>query len=114
MKALVFVEPGKMEIREVSRPVCERGGLLVKVETCGFCGSDLRTYRYGHSRVTPPWIIGHEIAGVVAELGEGVVGFLPGERVAVAPPVYCGTCYYCRQSVFYLCQNSPPAWGSLF
>jgi len=105
LKALFFVSPGKMEIREVPKPVCPDGGMLVKVFACGFCGSDLRTYKSGHPRVNPPWIIGHEIAGVVEEVGRGVKKFQVGDRVAVAPPVYCGKCWYCRRGLFYLCLN---------
>ncbi|HOQ67214.1 MAG TPA: alcohol dehydrogenase catalytic domain-containing protein [Candidatus Atribacteria bacterium] len=105
MKALVFIEPGHMEIREVPKPECPAGGLLVQVKACGFCGSDLRTYRSGHSRVTPPWIIGHEISGIVEEVGKGVNDFKEGDKVAIAPPVYCGKCWYCKRGIYHLCFN---------
>ncbi len=105
MKALVFLEPEKMEIRDVPLPKCPPGGLLIEVKACGFCGSDMRTYKSGHRRVTPPWIIGHEVAGVVREVGDGQNRFKEGDRVAVSPPVYCGKCWYCRRGIFYLCIN---------
>jgi L-iditol 2-dehydrogenase len=105
LKALVFLGPGKMELREVPKPACTPRTMVVKVEACGFCGSDLRTYKSGHHRVNPPWIIGHEVAGVVVEVGKEVQGFREGDRVAVAPPVYCGRCWYCRRGIYYLCVN---------
>ncbi len=79
--------------------------MVVKVMACGFCGSDLRTFKSGHARVNPPWIIGHEIAGVVEEIDPSIIHFRVGDRVAVAPPVYCGKCWYCKRGVFYLCVN---------
>ncbi|MEN3185201.1 MAG: alcohol dehydrogenase catalytic domain-containing protein [Atribacterota bacterium] len=105
MKALVFLGPGKMELQEVTRPECTPTTMVLKVEACGFCGSDLRTYQSGHHRVNPPWIIGHEVAGIVIEVGNKVKGFQEGDRVAVAPPVYCGQCWYCRRGIYYLCIN---------
>lgn len=105
MRALVFLAPGEMEIQNVPDPVCPERGMVVKVEACGICGSDIRTYRSGHPRVTPPWIIGHEVAGTVVEVGKGVRDFQVGDRVAVAPPVYCGKCWYCRRGIYYLCLN---------
>lgn len=92
-----------MEIRDAPEPVCSERGIVVKVEACGICGSDLRTYRNGHPRVTPPWIIGHEVAGVVVEVGKEVKDFKVGDHVAVAPPVYCGRCWYCKRGIYYLC-----------
>ncbi|MGQ9622999.1 MAG: alcohol dehydrogenase catalytic domain-containing protein [Candidatus Caldatribacteriaceae bacterium] len=103
MKALVFLGPGNMEIQNVPRPSCSEEGMVVKVEACGLCGSDLRTYQSGHPRVNPPWVIGHEVAGVVVEVGQRVNSFQEGDRVAVAPPVYCGRCWYCRRGKYYLC-----------
>ncbi len=101
----MFLGPGKLELQDVPKPACPEKGMVVKVEACGICGSDLRTYRHGHPRVNPPWIIGHEVAGVVVEVGRGVKDFQVGERVAVAPPVYCGKCWYCRRGIYYLCIN---------
>lgn len=105
MKALVFLEPGRMEIKRVPMPKCHPKGILLEVKACGFCGSDLRTYKYGHPRLTPPWIIGHEIAGVIKCVGRETKDFHIGERLAVAPPVYCGKCLYCKQGIYNLCLN---------
>lgn len=94
-----------MEIQNVPDPPCPERGMIVEVEACGVCGSDLRTFQSGHPRVTPPWIIGHEVAGVVVEVGKEVRDFQVGDRVAVAPPVYCGKCWYCKRGIYYLCIN---------
>ena len=105
MKALVFLGPGQIELQDVPEPSCSERGMVIRVEACGICGSDLRTYRSGHPRVNPPWIIGHEVAGVVVEVGKGVKDFQVGDQVAVAPPVYCGKCWYCKRGMHYLCIN---------
>ena len=105
MKALVFKGVENLVLEEVETPACPEGGLLLKVKACGFCGSDLRTYHFGHKNVTPPWIIGHEVAGEVVEVGKKVKDFRVGDRLAVAPPVYCGKCYFCQRGLYYLCEN---------
>ncbi len=105
MKALVYKGIKNLVLEEVETPSCPPDGILLRVKACGFCGSDLRTYHSGHQHVNPPWIIGHEVAGVVEEIGEKVDGYKVGDRLAVAPPVYCGKCYFCERGIFYLCEN---------
>ncbi|NQS90376.1 alcohol dehydrogenase catalytic domain-containing protein [Patescibacteria group bacterium] len=105
MKALVFQEPKNILLKEVPVPFCPTDGILLKVKGCGLCGSDLRTYHSGHKNVIPPWILGHEIAGVVEEIGREVKGYKKGDRLAVAPPVYCGKCYFCLRGEYDLCLN---------
>lgn len=74
MKAVVVRAPMEFGVEEVAEPVTPAGGLLLDVKACGLCGSDLRTLRSGHRKVTLPYIIGHEICGVVAETGAGYAG----------------------------------------
>jgi len=105
LKALVYHAIKDFRIEEIEKPVCPPGGLLLKVKTCGLCGTDVRTYFGGHKSVTPPWIIGHEIAGVVEEVGSQAKGFHKEDRLAVAPVIYCGKCPFCLQGKYYLCQN---------
>ncbi len=105
MNALVFLAPEKMVFEEVPTPSCPPNGILLKVKACGLCGSDLRTYHCGHANVRPPWILGHEIAGLVAEVGKEIQGYEIGDRLAVAPPVYCGRCVFCRRKEYDLCLN---------
>jgi len=105
MRALVYQGIKNLVLEEVETPSCPSDGILLRVKACGFCGSDLRTYYSGHRKVKPPWIIGHEVAGVVEEVGERVEGYRVGDRLSVPPPVYCGQCYFCRQGLYYLCEN---------
>jgi len=106
MKAVVVRAPMDFGVEEVPDPQVDPGGLLLKVDACSLCGSDLRTLRSGHHRVTLPWIIGHEIAGTVVDLGAKYTGpWHVGERLAVAPIVYCGICDFCQDGRHELCEG---------
>ena len=105
MKAAVFEGPGKMEVGEVQRPLCEDGEILIKVEACAICGTDIRIYRHGQKNVKPPHIIGHEIAGTVEEVGRGVNGIKIGQRVIIVTSVGCGQCKFCRNGWHNLCSD---------
>ena len=77
------------------------GEILVRVHTCGICGTDLKKIATGsHSA---PRIFGHETTGVVAAVGDNVTGFSVGDRVMVFHHIPCGECYYCRHKVFAQC-----------
>src|SRR5258707_9284195 len=94
---------GKNDIRMETVPVPEigKGELLVRVHTCGICGTDLKKVSTGsHSA---PRIFGHEMAGQVAAVGAGVNNFAIGDRVMVFHHIPCGECYYCRHKVFAQC-----------
>jgi len=105
LKALVYHAIQDFRIEEIEKPACPPKGLLLKVKACGLCGGDVRTYFGGHKSVTPPWIIGHEIAGIVGEVGPKIRNYRIGDRLAVAPVVYCGKCHFCLEGKYYLCQN---------
>jgi L-iditol 2-dehydrogenase len=89
MKAAVLVETGKIDIREIDRPILGRDDLLIKTACAGVCGSDLHAFRGKHPFRKPPVILGHELAGTVVECGSDVQGFRPGDRVTVMPLVAC-------------------------
>lgn len=96
MKALVLHDVMSWSVDEVPTPEPAAGGMLVKVHACGLCGSDLRTIRSGHSKVRLPWILGHEICGEVAALGEGFAGpWRVGQRLSIGPVVYDPNDPYC-------------------
>lgn len=105
MKAAVWTDYGKMEVREVPMPVIGEGEVLLKVRAAGLCMTDLHVYtgqfRYGK----PPHILGHEICGEVAELGPGVTGITVGQRVLVETSIGCGTCAACRKGNRHLCAS---------
>ena len=106
MKAAVVRAPMDFGIEQVPVPTPPAGGLLLDIKACGLCGSDLRTLRSGHSKVKLPYIIGHEICGVVAETGPGYVGpWQTGDLLSMGPVVYCGHCDFCLEGQFELCEN---------
>lgn len=107
MKAAIYRGIEDMVVEEIAIPKVPADGYLIKIMACGICGSDLRTYYSGTSYIKPPIIIGHEIAGKIVETGpEAEAGFKVGDRVAVAPPVHCDHCHYCRQGKQNLCLNT--------
>ncbi|MBX3177214.1 MAG: alcohol dehydrogenase catalytic domain-containing protein [Candidatus Hydrogenedentes bacterium] len=95
MKAAVITAPGVIEIQDVPRPSPGRGEVLLKVGASALCGTDQRVLR-GEKPVSVK-IIGHEIAGVVQEVGPGVTGIAPGERYAVQTVIGCGECPPCHR-----------------
>ncbi len=114
MKAVVYHGPGKMTLEEVERPSIEPDQMLVEVRASGVCGTDVKTYLRGHRFFEPPCILGHEFAGVIAELGSEVKDFAVGDRVAVAPYVPCGFCDMCQAGIFELCANKSGVSGGAF
>lgn len=104
---LVAYQTGARQLELWETPGLEppEDGLILEVKACGVCGSDLRRWReglpVGVDRITP----GHEIAGVVRAVGSHVAGFREGDRLAVAPDIHCGHCYYCRRGKFNLCDS---------
>ena len=105
MKALVLSAYHHLELAEVPSPVAGPQEVLVRVEACGICGSDVHGYDGSSGRRIPPIIMGHEAAGVVAAVGEDVRGFEPGDRVTFDSTVYCGRCDYCLRGQVNLCDN---------
>ncbi|HUZ18563.1 MAG TPA: alcohol dehydrogenase catalytic domain-containing protein [Spirochaetia bacterium] len=103
MKAAVFEGIEDIRIREVERPRCDRDDIVVRVKSCGICGSDIRNFHTGLKGNVTSQIMGHEIAGVVDEVGPEVTRFHVGDRVAIAPDVSCGECYYCKRNLVNLC-----------
>jgi L-iditol 2-dehydrogenase len=79
--------------------------LLVKVAACGICGSDVHGYDGSSGRRIPPIVMGHEAAGVVARVGEGVKNIKEGDRVTFDSTIYCGECAFCNRDEMNLCDN---------
>ena len=102
MTAAVYRGVNDMRVETVPVPKIGPGELLVKVATCGVCGTDLKKIHTGsHSA---PRIFGHEMAGTVAAVGEGVTRFEVGDRVMTFHHVPCGKCYYCRKQTPTQCE----------
>jgi L-iditol 2-dehydrogenase len=103
MLAAVYRGLRDVRLETVPVPQIGRGELLVRVHTCGICGTDLKKIATGsHSA---PRIFGHETSGVVAAVGEGVVAFKPGDRVVIFHHIPCLECYYCRHKDFAQCET---------
>lgn len=104
MKAAVLEALEKLVVREVPTPEVDDDSVLVRVEACAVCGSDIRIYRHGNPRVTPPAIMGHESAGEVVAVGKNVKKFQVGDRVAMGGDVPCGACAYCEAGIGNNCR----------
>ena len=94
MHALIFDQPGQIHVEERPIPEIGPGEVLLKVGAASVCASDIRVYK-GEKKAKAGVIPGHEIAGAVAEIGEGVEGLSRGERVVLCPIIACGECYFC-------------------
>lgn len=105
MKAVILKEIGKIEIKDVPKPVIEKGDILIEVEVCAICGTDIKMYRYGYPGINLPLILGHELAGVITESRSDDNKFKIGDRVTINPNIQCETCYYCARGLYTACDN---------
>jgi L-iditol 2-dehydrogenase len=105
MKSLLLSAYNHLEIADMPLPAVGAGEVLVRVETCGICGSDVHGYDGSSGRRFPPIVMGHEAAGTVAAIGAGVEGYAEGDRVTFDSTVYCGACAFCASGQINLCDN---------
>jgi L-iditol 2-dehydrogenase len=105
VKALVLEAYNRLEYKEVAEPAIGPDDVLVNVKACGICGSDVHGFDGSTGRRIPPVIMGHEVAGAVAEVGSQVHGWQPGERVTLDSNIYCEVCHYCRKGKTNLCDH---------
>ena len=107
MSAAVFAGVGRLEVLERPVPRVEGAGdVVLDVEACGICGSDLQILSVppGHP-ATLGVVLGHEFAGVVSEVGDSVTSLGPGDRVVVEPNISCGQCAWCRRGLRNQCER---------
>jgi L-iditol 2-dehydrogenase len=105
MKSLLLSEYNHLEVVDLPAPSVGADEVLVRVEACGICGSDVHGYDGSSGRRIPPIVMGHEAAGTVAAIGEQVKGLAEGDRVTFDSTVYCGHCEYCASGDVNLCDN---------
>lgn len=96
MRAMMLWEPERMELVDLPLRRLAQGEVLLKVEACSICGSDLEGYHGLHPKMTYPRVMGHEVASTVVETGPGVTSLSPGDRVAGTGGRACGECSACR------------------
>jgi len=103
MDASVYRGSSRLCLEQLPVPEIESGELLVRVESCGICHTDLKKIKY--DLLPPPRVYGHETAGVVARTGEHVQGLAPGDRVCLFHHIPCLNCFYCRHGNFAQCET---------
>ena len=101
MNAAVYLGNGEIAVQRVKTPGIGPGEILVRVETCGICHTDLKKIEY--DLLPPPRIYGHETAGVVVAVGDRVTRYVPGDRVIVFHHIPCGECFYCNRRLYAQC-----------
>ena len=117
MRAVVLVEPGRVEITEVPDPVAGPGEVLVRVQAAGVCQTDVHLRRGTDTRTPAGTVLGHEVAGQVVDTGPGASGWSVGDRVVVYPVWSCGTCGPCAGGQDNAClgtgdrRRTPPTPG---
>ena len=105
MKALLLSQYRHLEMTDLAVPEPGRGEVLIRVAACGICGSDVHGYDGSSGRRIPPIVMGHEAAGTIAVVGNGVSGLSKGDRVTLDSTVYCGECAPCLRGEMNLCDR---------
>src|SRR5271154_6847834 len=107
MLAAVLYGQEDVRMEQVPVPRAGTGEIVVRVAAALTCGTDLKVFRRGYhaKMIQPPALFGHELAGVVAEIGEGVTGFQVGDRVVPINSAPCGECYFCKRNQENLCED---------
>ena len=105
MKAAVWSDYGKIEIKDVPIPEIGEDEVLLRVRAAGVCITDLHVYTGQFIYGRPPHILGHEICAEIVTMGSRVTGFKPGQRVVVETSIGCGKCVYCKSGQRHLCES---------
>lgn len=108
MKSVRYYGPKDIRIEEIPVPGIDNDELLVKIDACAVCGSDLKSFNVGNPRLKPPIVMGHEFTGAIVKAGSKVTGYAVKDRIVMATSVSCGECLYCRKGWTNLCVNLAP------
>jgi L-iditol 2-dehydrogenase len=109
VRAAIWNGPGAMSVGEVPDATCPNDGVLLRVTACGICGTDVRSFYNGDRRISPPWVLGHEISGELIEIGPAAsaeveaIGLSAGDHVHCISTLWCGVCRMCRNGNEHLC-----------
>jgi len=113
MKAYVQTAIGRFEERDLPAPSAGPGEVVLRMRAALTCGTDVKILRRGHTKVSLPVTMGHEVCGEIVELGEGVSGWKIGERAAPGVSGPCGRCADCAAGRANLCSGTPAwMWGT--
>jgi len=108
-RAVVYHAPGDIRKVEIPMPVCGKGEILVKVDACAVCGTDLKASISGNPRIIAPKVMGHEFTGKIVQIDKKAkAGFRKGDRVVMATSISCGKCAYCKKGWNNLCADVRP------
>ncbi len=105
MKVARFYAPGDIRLEDVDEPAPGPDEVKIRVRNCSTCGTDVKILNNGHPNMTPPQVMGHEIAGEVVEVGSDVSGWAAGDGVQVIAAIPDGTCEECRRGRMTVCTN---------
>mgnify|MGYP001366200359 CR=1 FL=1 len=104
--SVVYYAPQEIRIELRGKPSPGQGEVLLQIEACAICGTDIKAYFSGNPRIKPPMVMGHELCGTIVGLGGGVAEYQVGERVTMATTIGCGECRYCRMGKTNLCRKA--------
>jgi L-iditol 2-dehydrogenase len=105
VKVARLYAPGDLRVEDLPVPEAGPGDLVIRVRTCSTCGTDAKIFRFGHHHISLPRVLGHEVAGEVAEVGSGVSDWSEEDRVQIIAAVPCGVCHYCRKGQHTVCED---------
>ncbi|MGH2673047.1 MAG: zinc-dependent dehydrogenase [Actinomycetota bacterium] len=105
MKVARLYAPGDLRVEDSPVPHPGEGELVIRVRACATCGTDAKIFHHGHHHISLPRVLGHEIAGEVAEVGAGLGDWMPGDRVQVIAAIPDGVCGYCRRGQETVCED---------
>lgn len=105
MRQAIVTAPGEIEFGEAAEPVAGAGQVRIRIQRIGVCGSDIHVFHGKHPFVTYPLVQGHEYAGVVDEVGDGVAGISVGDKVTATPQEVCGQCPPCKRGQYNACEE---------
>jgi L-iditol 2-dehydrogenase len=105
MKQAKMIKPGVIEFNNVPKSECGADQVLIRIKRIGVCGSDIHVFHGMHPYTPYPVVQGHEVSGIIVDVGENVEGIELGDIATFTPQVVCGECYPCRTGQYHICGN---------